>query len=875
MFMERKRITKILSLLLVMFTAVSMSTFASSSTTKYAKAIATAVGEGKVYIGTVSNDPTADKYKETTEVTHSVSNTSSSTQVNFYLFAQPDNATTKFDGWYENEDCTGDAVSTANPYNASITSSATSEAAAVTKSYYAKFIEASDFYSSTLTAYVTGEGGQISVATDAETENYNDEKSSASNLNNADAKCNYYLKAQVEDEETYRFVGWYSDAACETQLSKNATYTYSVTAESQDEANPTEFSVYAKFEAIPYYYSSVHATALGAGEVYVNTKNTTTEDEWAEEADADQKIADKAEHTYYLFAQAEDATSIEFEGWYADEECTEILSKALNYTYKVTSESQDPNEVSEFNVYAKFTERNMYQVRNGGFEKWAKATEPGFGWNSFPSAVGSMASLGKGSSPNPAQVEGRTGSAVQLTSKSIFGQKANGNLTTGIVNMGSMTPADAANHNYSDVKDVEHSLLIIGQPDGFEFYTKYKKGEEGEYQGHASFLIHDQFNYRDPETADSVEHRIAKGGAFIDESEEWVRNYAEFTYDWSVDEAEATDKYLLINFTTNMTPGGSQKDTLIIDDVRLIYNSELAAAIYDEDSIEFVDGAASIDAIFDVEKLAITTNGRAASYEAAYDKKTALLTITVMGQDFEADTTNYHTYTVQYAIPKYDLTFIVENDTVKSEQLTKGAAINYPEVDPREGYTFAWDSEATEMPASALTITGAYTVNQYNVTFVVEGDTTSTKQDFGTQIEAPTDPEKVGYTFAGWNPAVDATVPANDVTYEALFTVNTYKVSYYVGENLVHEDSIQYGDSITLYEYIPEEGDRFTFNGWNGETYETMPAKDIEYVADIVDDIKIVATDDEKEEIYDITGRRHSKAVRGINIINGKKVLKK
>lgn len=812
--MERKRMTKILSLLLVMFTAVSMSTFAGSSKTYYAKATATAVGNGKVYVGKNNAAPADEAYQESAELTNTASSTGSSANVSFYLFAQPGDATTKFDGWYDNAECTGNALSANNPYTATISSNSTTEGSPVTKNYYAKFIEASVFYSSTLTATVVGEGGKISVATDAETENYSAEQSSASNLNDVEAKCNYYLKAQVEDAETYRFVGWYSDAACETQISKNATYTYSVTAESQDEANPTEFSVYAKFEAIPYYYSAVHATALGAGEVFVNTKNTTTEDEWAEEADADQKVADKADHTYYLFAQAEDASAIEFEGWYADEECTELLSNALNYAYKVTTESQDPNDVTEFNVYAKFVERNMYQVRNGGFEKWAKATEPGFGWNSFPSAVGSMASLGKGSSPNPAQVEGRTGSAVQIVSKSILGQKANGNLTTGIVNMGSMTPADAANHNYSDVTDPEHSLLIIGQPDGFEFYTKYKKGEEGEYQGHASFLIHDQFNYRDPETADSVEHRIAKGGAFIDESEEWVRNYAEFTYDWSVDDAEATDKYLLINFTTNMTPGGSQKDTLVIDDVRLIYNSELTKATYGNALITFTDGAASIDELYDETMLVLTSNGRAATIEKNYDSKTALLTITVKGQDYEADTTNCHAYTIQYAAPKYDLTFIVEEDTVKSEQLTAGSAINYPEVDPREGYTFAWDSEATEMPEEALTITGA-------------------------------------------------------------FTANTYKVSYYVGETLVHTDSVQYGATLTLYQYTPEEPARYTFNGWTGETYETMPAKDLEYVADITDDIQIVAADDEKEEIYDIAGRRHSKAVRGINIINGKKVLKK
>ena len=48
---------------------------------------------------------------------------------------------------------------------------------------------------------------------------------------------------------------------------------------------------------------------------------------------------------------------------------------------------------------------------------------------------------------------------------------------------------------------------------------------------------------------------------------------------------------------------------------------------------------------------------------------------------------------------------------------------------------------------------------------------------YGTAITAPEDPAKVGYTFVGWNPEVDATVPAKDVTYEAVYQVNVYAVA--------------------------------------------------------------------------------------------------
>lgn len=646
--MGKKRITKVLSLLLVMFTTMSISAVASSST-YYAKAIAKAVGNGKVYVGKSNTAPAADAYQETSEAT----NSASSTTVNLYLFAQPGDATTKFDGWYENEECTGDAVSTANPYNAKITSNQKTEAAAVTKNYYAKFVEATEFYSSTLTATCVGEGGSVAVSTESGNEDFGTEKS-ASNLNNVEAKHTYYLQAKPTDADTYRFVAWYTDETCETQLSKDANYTYNVTAESTDETAPTQFHAYAKFEKIPYFYSKVTANALGNGKVNVALKNTAGEYEATSEAS--QRVADKAEHTYYLFAQINPTVEF-FEGWYSDAECTELLTSSTSYTYKVTSESQDPNNVSSFNVYAKFSDRNMYQVRNGGFEKWAATNEPGYGWNSFPSAVGNMASMGKGLSPNPEKVEGRNGgSAVRLYSKYAgiggFGANANGNLTTGYVNMGSMTPTDASNHNYSDVTNPDHSLLIKGQPDGVEFYAKYKMGDGEAHTGQGQFIIHDKVNYIDPEREDQAENRIAKITVAIPTSEDWVKCEGAFNYEeaWTTESAASADKYLLINFTTNPTAGGSKDDELILDDVKLIYNSDIETATYNNETIVFVEGKATIDSEYDETKLELVANGRAATIETKLNES-YLLTITVKGENISEEKENYHTYTIQFNAP--------------------------------------------------------------------------------------------------------------------------------------------------------------------------------------------------------------------------------
>ena len=58
----------------------------------------------------------------------------------------------------------------------------------------------------------------------------------------------------------------------------------------------------------------------------------------------------------------------------------------------------------------------------------------------------------------------------------------------------------------------------------------------------------------------------------------------------------------------------------------------------------------------------------------------------------------------------------------------------------------------------------------YTATFMVDGTAYSAKQHrAGDAIEKPADPTKDGYTFKGWSPEVPAAMPANDVTFTAVF----------------------------------------------------------------------------------------------------------
>ena len=178
-----------------------------------------------------------------------------------------------------------------------------------------------------------------------------------------------------------------------------------------------------------------------------------------------------------------------------------------------------------------------------------------------------------------------------------------------------------------------------------------------------------------------------------------------------------------------------------------------------------------------------------------------------------------------YTVNSYTVTFKIGEDVISEEKVEYGAAITVPDVPEKEGYTFSgWGEVPKTMPAEDIVIEGSYTVNSYTVTFKIGEDVVATLTlAYGTAIEAPEAPEKEGYTFDGWK-EFPKTMPAEDIVIEGSYSVNTYTATFKIGEMTIAELKVAYGAAIEV-PSAPEK-DGYTFDGWK-EVPATMPAEDI------------------------------------------------
>ena len=164
----------------------------------------------------------------------------------------------------------------------------------------------------------------------------------------------------------------------------------------------------------------------------------------------------------------------------------------------------------------------------------------------------------------------------------------------------------------------------------------------------------------------------------------------------------------------------------------------------------------------------------------------------------------------------------VKPDDPKMNGLTFGGW--YTDEDCTDGNEYNFTAPVTK----GMTLTAKWTANSYTITFDTNGGSAVAPitQDYGTAIIAPADPTREGYTFMGWNPALPATMPAEDMTLTAQWRINRYTVTFDTdGGSTVAPITQDYGTAITAPADPTREG--YTFVGWDKAIPATMPAGDM------------------------------------------------
>lgn len=181
------------------------------------------------------------------------------------------------------------------------------------------------------------------------------------------------------------------------------------------------------------------------------------------------------------------------------------------------------------------------------------------------------------------------------------------------------------------------------------------------------------------------------------------------------------------------------------------------------------------------------------------------------------------TYTAQFteAARRYSVVWYVNGEFFDARDIAFGDTIPSLDVPQVPGYNGVWDNPFRTMPAHDVTINAVYNAKKYTVYWKVDGLTVySASVAYGDSIPSKVVPEKVGCTGEWVN--VPDKMPAENITISAVYTANDYTITWRV-DGVEHTDTITYGNEYVLTldgAAIPEEV-RVTIGGslMNAESY--------------------------------------------------------
>ena len=425
-----------------------------------------------------------------------------------------------------------------------------------TMSSFSAYAAGSSYYSK-VTAKAVGNGKvYVKYGSAASSQAYA-ATSSASSGAQSSKEHTYYLYAQAVEGNV--FAGWYDNEGCTgTVISLDDDCTVTINANSTSSTNPTAKTYYAKFVS-----ASAPILAYGTAHAYANISAGTYKNE--------SLTATNVTGTITYESSNENVATVAADG-------TVTLKK--NGSCYITAKAGELEAPYILTVIDDLAAGNT-QIGNGDFENWSGVTSSNHApnnWNSFETADGTFSSFVK--SQQVAMVEGgRPGSnglyCVDIYSQTVQGVAAQGNLTLGCINAGAMTAAAAGNHNFSRINNTSMSETISKIPSAIKLWVKFVPAAVNDKYPNArvSATVHDAHNYITYGQS-SDDNETNKGYAIAQAEQNFSAcDWTELTIPFELT-GNTTDgqMYILVNISTNAEPGqGQVVDHLYVDDVELVY----------------------------------------------------------------------------------------------------------------------------------------------------------------------------------------------------------------------------------------------------------------------------------------------------------------
>lgn len=521
----------------------------------------------------------------------------------------------------------------------------------------------------------------------------------------------------------------------------------------------------------------------------------------------------------------------------------------------------------------------QFQVQNGGFEDWEtvsyekKSGEEPVHWSSFLDGTGSLKSIA-GVSQTVSSTDVRPGSAGSRSAKIysrnvILGIMAQGNLTTGCVNMGSMSAGDAAgNFNYTNLSVPGQNMPFTGKPDAMHVWVKFTGST---YKAKATTLLHTAGTYQDPysDASDVMKDAAKKAQLVATATNTKIASkdgWQELTIPFTYADASLTPAYALVSFATSAQPGkGTAGDAMLIDDLTYLYYSELKSVTYNGQSVT-VSAEMNVDAPFEESLLRLQPNGVGATVETVYDEALGVLTVTVKGNDYSENAANQHVYRIRFRTDVDAFTLEDDADLRVAHRLST-SKLTYTRVFEAGQYaTFmlpvscAADAvngsvyELTGMTNDAIDFSSVTRI-EANKPYMVKPEGTSLFKESGSFTISPVTSETTGETAASG-------IRHIGVCRQTVFTTDA-DTRYYD----CHDGSLALGNALTV---AP------------GHTVFAIPASaeaKSTYLLRLDGVTTGIATVRNGQlrvaplEAYDLQGRRVAPSSKGLRIIGGRKVI--